>query len=396
MVSVIRVDIIKIAALFVLCALLSLSSYAVSAQDDCLPGLPCLTSATINNPWDNEIASNQPDAPNYLKSSRDTCDADFMNQIYARAYLEAEREHTMLQTIIKKPDSVLEYSCFKGILNQYAYHLPGLFSETKDFSASENGSHATIDLDGDPNDDYDPEADADYGSDTDFGDLEIDVYMGDGYTDAYGNDISLSGGETRLGKILEALVLRSLYREGSGSSAYINANFSNSFLGGSLPVLNHSFSEDISPQPFYLCAKMNLAWFAAKCSNFTGPDTVFYGFEDMAIFDPRQFPVACEANEDENTRMITAENIALAQNIAGANAFYDSARFVNDIKTLGYSDFTGDTCLPPIPTGVTVIIYKPSNSMIDFSPIKEEHPDHVCVNPGCFYDVDSNKCKKEP
>ncbi len=41
-----------------------------------------------------------------------TCDADFNKRMTSRAWMEAEREIEMAEILIKKPRSVLEYSCF--------------------------------------------------------------------------------------------------------------------------------------------------------------------------------------------------------------------------------------------------------------------------------------------
>lgn len=71
------------------------------AAASCLPGLPCVVahSGTDNDP----------------KSEDGACDADFMNQIYARAAIEADRELSVAGQNIRKPDSVLEYSCFDAM-----------------------------------------------------------------------------------------------------------------------------------------------------------------------------------------------------------------------------------------------------------------------------------------
>jgi len=75
----------------------------VSAQ--CLPGLPCVTDAfTGEAPEEN---------PNFSKTGGDeACDADFMNQIFARASIEAEREIALAGQNIVKPHSALQLSCF--------------------------------------------------------------------------------------------------------------------------------------------------------------------------------------------------------------------------------------------------------------------------------------------
>ena len=87
-----------------------------TAYAGCAAGLPCVTPLTPDpNLLDGVIPQNQGGAPNASKidpSGNRSCDADFMNQIYAKAFIEAEREVIVANTNIKKPDSVLEYSCF--------------------------------------------------------------------------------------------------------------------------------------------------------------------------------------------------------------------------------------------------------------------------------------------
>lgn len=78
----------------------------------CLPGIPCIVSASGNDPAVDGDGPNAEGAPNAKKSDSDSCDADFMNQIYARAAMEAEREIIMAGVGVRKPDSVLELSCF--------------------------------------------------------------------------------------------------------------------------------------------------------------------------------------------------------------------------------------------------------------------------------------------
>lgn len=86
---------LRVSHLFIaiFCALLFVSapSYA-----QCIPGLPCV----------------DPGAEDAPQSGSGACDANFMNQIYARAAIETEREITMAGVGIRIPDSVLEYTCF--------------------------------------------------------------------------------------------------------------------------------------------------------------------------------------------------------------------------------------------------------------------------------------------
>ncbi len=74
-----------------------------TAYAACLPGVPCI------------VAKNSED--NKPKSDSGTCDADFMNQLQARAFLEAEREAVAAGVAIRKPESVLELSCADQLTN---------------------------------------------------------------------------------------------------------------------------------------------------------------------------------------------------------------------------------------------------------------------------------------
>ena len=125
--------------LLILLAPLS-NTYAQTATNtDCIPGLPCIVDKTPNDPLNPNDGPNIT-GPNAAKTSSDACDADFMNQIYGRAYLEAEREIVMSQIALRKPDSVMEYTCFDqhaGLAGQYAAPL---------FSSSVNWQSKTVSL----------------------------------------------------------------------------------------------------------------------------------------------------------------------------------------------------------------------------------------------------------
>lgn len=95
----------------------------------CLPGLPCDVPLTPNNPTNPNDGPKI--GPNKSKSSSDACDADFMNQIHARAFLEAQREEIINQVTIRKPDSVLEYTCFDQAVRDTAKYAGPIFSESE-------------------------------------------------------------------------------------------------------------------------------------------------------------------------------------------------------------------------------------------------------------------------
>ena len=53
-----------------------------------------------------------------------SCDVDVMDIMEAKAWMEGKREMEAAQLLILKPDSVLEYSCFKTRLQQLAFLPP--------------------------------------------------------------------------------------------------------------------------------------------------------------------------------------------------------------------------------------------------------------------------------
>ena len=110
-----------------LCLFACLISFEASAA--CIAGLPCITPKTINDSFDPSDGPNIT-GENAGKSTSGACDADFMNQIYSRALIEAERENVTGQTVIRKPDSVLEYTCFDQIVSRTAKSVGSFFSET--------------------------------------------------------------------------------------------------------------------------------------------------------------------------------------------------------------------------------------------------------------------------
>lgn len=98
---------ILIAAMALSCAIFSTPSTSFAQASPCILGVPC-TGYSAGD-----------DATSAMSSSR-ACDADFMNQITAKATLEAQREMMVHQTHIAKPDSVLEYSCFDEMARNLA------------------------------------------------------------------------------------------------------------------------------------------------------------------------------------------------------------------------------------------------------------------------------------
>ena len=56
--------------------------------------------------------------PSAVSGVPKTCDSEFYDVMSNRAWLESSREMEVAQTLINKPDSVLEYTCFDEILKK--------------------------------------------------------------------------------------------------------------------------------------------------------------------------------------------------------------------------------------------------------------------------------------
>ena len=131
------------AIMMVFASMLLLNSNPVAAAAACVDGLPCDTPQTPA-----ELA-NPTAGPNADKSTSDACDANFMNQIYAKAFLEAEREVVVANTSILKPDSVLEYTCLDQLVTPVAEDAGPIFSESDRWSTDNIdviGDNVTIDV----------------------------------------------------------------------------------------------------------------------------------------------------------------------------------------------------------------------------------------------------------
>ena len=315
-------------ALFALIAVFTLSETALA---QCVPGAPCITD-------DYAVGANENDDK---RGQAATCDGDFMNQIYARAFMEAARETMMAQTYIRKPDSTLEYTCFDTMLNHVAQNAPPLFSE------SDRWDNAMIPLNIAYVEAGNPE------------EIPIVVNMGAGH----------------IVPLLTSVV----------SDAMTNylENFDHEFLGGT-GGMDSSMASSVSPGS-YSCGSMAAIWEIARCQNFPDGPTLFMTFEELAATDPRQFPElgACESP-------ITAELIETAEN---PSPVYDTAEF--DFLDLFLdnvvpADSTAD-CMEPIDTGITVMVYEFTDGTASaanpsgLSRTGEEREDMVCINPGCYF-----------
>lgn len=322
-----------------------------SAQAQCLAGIPCAIPLTDNpTPLDpNPQTFPPPDgpnaesSPNRLKTDTNTCDADFMNQVYARAFLEASRETVINQTVIRKPDSVMEYSCFDQFLKDTADFAGPIFSER----------------------DWTPKSVPNPGGST----IQLNVFLG----------------ADKLDNSLNSLVMQSL-------NGYVNTNFANDFLGGSANGQNNTIASTVQGAGNG-CDFMNSVFFLAKCNNFALDDQMMR-FSEFVSTDPRNVfgGTTC-------TSPITPDMIALAGNDNFENVAFNA---VDTFSNLTEVPATGNQCAPPIQTGVLVL-----QDRFEFDSAGNALPvvggtrrliDAVCPNPGCFIDGNSNgtRCIKAP
>lgn len=301
----------------------------------CLPGLPCEFATPPSTP-----PSSGPNAPKAIETrtatGNNSCDADFMNQIYGRAFLESERENIMNEVVIRKPDSVLEYTCFDQFLSFTAGPGARIFTE------STRWRNRTTTIGG-------------YIGPTAVPNVIVNVYMG--------ND--------KVDKSLNLLVMESLNK-------YIAGNFGHEYLGGAAGF-DSSTAAAVSGSARYLCDDMYNVYHMAKCNNF-GLDDPFMSFSEFVGGgnDPRRLPRRCPGNTK-----ITNALIKLSEN---ENWNYAAAEAVTTyVDTMNID--TQATCQDPIPTGLileseTVTLDLQGNATRSGQYRFEEK---VCPNPGCTF-----------
>ncbi len=309
---------------------------AASAEKKCPKGLPCLVDLTQNDPEKKDDGPNAKDSPNASKSEVPACDADFMNQIYANAFLEAEREVVSASALIAKPDSILEYTCFDQAAATTAKDLAKLFGE------SDNWKDLDINTGGDPPD------------------TNINVFQGDNALD----------------NTLNAVIFQAL-------NGYVKTNFWHDFLGGMATGDDNSLSAGVGGAK-KTCDHMYNVFHVAKCSNF-GLEAPYMTFQEMIKTDPRTHPAKCTSKPQ-----ITQKMIDLAKNKGFKYAAVDKP---NTFIAKMISD--GKKCADPLPTGAIVDYVKRDMDFAGNPITKKEYsyPEQVCPTPGCSLD---NKGNEDP
>ncbi len=395
------------------------------AQAGCFAGVPCIVPKTPNLPLLRGDGPTAPGAPNQPKATGGgvciptnnpapgcTCDADFMNQIYARAWMESQRDMIKAQVLIRKPDSILEYTCFNQFNDLAVERAAPLFSETERWTGTGSTPPSLglnpAELFGDaynilPDD---LQAFADAGS----GEIDVSALLTEllqkfmtpqGFIGLTGPGflggmlcmphhvpitsnwligwinwfpvpcvgINVYMGPDRLATSLEGLVRASLRN-------YIDQNFSHRFLGGAATSLDYI---EISGAGGYNCNFMDQVYFLSKCTDIITDDR-FWKFSELIDIDPRVLPEMCTGGTK-----FTQEMIDLAENRDYEYVIFDRV-FSNNWLLAHEGGQTG--CTPPIPTGlITVLKTYDVDSRGNVSVTStEEILDKFCVAPNCHYE----------
>ena len=317
---------------------------AQSAYAGCVPGLPCQTAPSASQ------LLNPSTGPNAAKNDGDeSCDANFMNQIYAKAFMEAERGTVMANSMILKTDSVLEYTCYDQLAAMVARNSNFSPATRPFFGETDRWAPASISYIG--------------------GNVNINVDMGAGYLD----------------NLINILVLESL-------TAYATGSFSYDFLGGTATGDNNTFSTTVAGVQS-VCDFMYNLHYISKCDDFA-LNTGFMSFEAMfgstplVSNDPRTLPVACPS-----THGITSTIIDVAKNDTWNFASFDpvDTAMMNLPIT---NDPSGGACdnVDPIPTGVIVSFEERDIDLAGQSNLVQQYTyeDKVCSNPACYFDNKDN------
>lgn len=412
--------------LAMICGFAPLQAYA-----QCTPGIPC-TSYTVGNGQNDWKSTDSP-----LSVSDYTCDGDFMNQIYNEAWMAATRDIAMNAAIVRKPDSVLEYTCFDQLPGVIASSAGPIFSETdswinREVTLKTHDETRTI------------------------------TFTVDFPSDHLDNAINQF--------LFDVL------------NPYISTNFSHTYLGGSAGAIPASSGG-------YNCTQMESVWQLAKCEDF-GTDDKFVSFGQLMTGDPRQLlgscrggPINVTAGEPPSAlsipplpavpyystyvqelstnsyfipflmpqtnpcpaagsgNLIKSDMIRAANNCENKYSAFDSATayfeytiapynpdllsYMKEVLVYWPAKGNGDLCGPPIPTGIVLPYYIITDASMPAIPpfttsslttalnpsllltasvpalmnglsMGLAYEEHVCANPSCFYTPGLNICSPHP
>lgn len=205
-----------------------------------------LLSLSIPAQAQGDIELTPPPASGAATPELSGCATDTWAAMVNQAVMQTRREDILNKRFIVKPDSVLQYSCFRDPLRRFAWEVPRIFSNGDQWSNRE------VDILAD-----EP--------------LYIKIYEKD-YPEVEENYNIGSWQSPSLEEALTLMVDEAMVR-------YINQHYDHRILAGATGL----------GQASDVCVSMEQMWQSAKCKNFDGTQ-VFYTFEDLINFDPREFP----------------------------------------------------------------------------------------------------------
>jgi hypothetical protein len=278
-----------------------------------------------------------------------SCAADFMTLMKKNAMLEAERRIVTSNTLIRKPDSVLEYTCFDQRVALVANDLGDLFSESTDWSSK------TVSIGGG------------------VGDFPLSPRPNVTY--------SVSMGSTNLDSVLNSTVL-------SAFKTYLDSSFDHDFLGGAATSTGNSFKSTVASVDS-TCSFLDAIHTLSQCDDFAVDAPFSNDFAWFASNDPRARPATCGSTHPITTALMEE---ASNKNFA-TTAFDELDPYLNYIE----AKVSGTNCevADPIPTGVIVRYreYGRDLSGNQTTVVSNDYEDKVCPNPSCYYDESADKCK---
>lgn len=275
--------------------------------------------------------------------ARPGCDPEFMDAIEARAWLHGQRRISQNQSLIYKPDSVLEYSCFNQYLGYLAANPQGRrFSEN-----------------------HPP----------------------------YPTWPVVSGiSDTSLDFALFEVVYNPLV-------SYLGSNFGHTFLGGRTVDAGGQ-----APQwGQFNCSAMSYVWRLARCSDFAENeqgtynvgDDEFYDFPWYAANDPRRLPAeyeACRPPEQQIRAAMIETYRGEGQDGQHGTEWESFVLMEENTPAIDTTQYEED----PIPTDVILDFVLPGDCaqsavvptgvMIEIPSDNIEHQEFVCSKPACSYD----------
>lgn len=265
-------------------------------------------------------------------ASDPSCDKDFWDVMGARAWMEGKHDMEAAQTLILRPDSVMDLAGLECRLIELQAAADNMFSDNKASSQLfKNQSFS-------PDDDFEP------------------TIQSHGYSSPLGTTYS-SIGFTHLNANRLDNALQNLIRTG------ITKYFSKwNSCGGAAG----------SPK----CGSLVHLWQVTKCTNIN--ENMFWTFKDISTTDPRVLPCACNSQRDEWKIAVAAANPKPADP-AASGGIDAVATYLSRMAPGACGGPDPNKSPRPIPTGVMIRITG-----------QKPYPDAVCLSPSCWYDPEGN------